>query len=396
MSTRRYSRSALLLLKKETTEQTDATPVAGTNAYLVKNLSLKPLEGATVENAYYRGYFGVNPQIRVSSYAMVDFELDFAGFPGDTAGTAAPWEDALLCCGFQQKALMATAVTGTAQTGGSTTTIKLAAGASATDNYYNGMLITITAGTNSGYSGVIIDYVGSTKIATLHKAGGSAFDSTSAYSIAKASVYEPVTTPSPSATLYYLLDGVRHILLGARGTVSWDLSANGLPVMKMSYTGLDGTISDQAMPAGVFTAFASPSPLLTANVVGYLGGKEMNGGTLGIQASKLTLDMGNEVSYLQRLGAAGVIFSGRSPKGAVSIEATTQTFKDWFADVKNLTQGPCFLRNGNAAGNYTTLFMPKAQLAGGNYSDDTGIVMQDFDLIANPEIGNDEVRVVIQ
>lgn len=397
MSTRRYSRNAAILMKKESTEGTDSTPTGSTNAFKVRNLSINPIEGQEIDLAYIRGYFGGNESIRVSSYATCSFEIDFSGFSGGAAGTAAPWEDALLCCGFTQKALIATAVTGTAQASGNTTTIiHLASGSSATDDYYNGLLITITGGTNSGYSGVIIDYDGTGKLATVHKAAGSAFDNTSAYSIAAATIYEPLTNSAPSASIYYYLDGVRHILLGARGTVSFDLSAGQTPTMKFTFTGVDSTISDQSMPTTVTTAFASPSPLLTENVTGYLAGKEMIGGTTGIQAEKYTLDIQNDVSFRQVLGTSGVIFSGRNPTGAVTIEATTQTFKDWFAAIKNLTKGPSFLRNGNAAGNYCTLFMPYVQLTGGNFGDASGIVTQDFGLKAVPVAGNDEVRITIQ
>lgn len=395
MSTRRYSRNAAILIKKETTEQTDAVPTGGANAYKVRNLSISPIEGQEVDLAYIRGYFGGNESIRVSSYATCEFEIDFSGFAGGAAGTAAPWADALLGCGFAET-LMASALTGTAQATGSTTTITLAAGASAVDDYYNGMWLTTTAGANHPYSGMIIDYNGTSKLATLHKAAGGVFGATSAYSIAAATVYQPLTNSAPSVSIYYFLDGVRHILLGARGTVSFDLSAGGIPTMKFMFTGVDGTITDQSMPTTVTTAFASPSPLLTANVTGYMAGKEMIGGTAGIQVEKYSLDMQNDVSFRQVLGASGVIFSGRNPTGAATIEATTQTFKDWFADIKNLTKGPTFVRNGNAAGNYCTLFMPYAQLTGGKFADASGIVTQDFGLKAVPVTGNDEVRITIQ
>src|SRR5574343_573140 len=102
--------------------------------------------------------------------------IDFSG--AATAGTVPEWAAALLACGVDQT-LIASAVTGTAQSGGSTTTIKLAAGASATDGYYNGMTLTGTGGTNSGESGVIIGYNGTTKIATLDTTAGSSWDNTS-------------------------------------------------------------------------------------------------------------------------------------------------------------------------------------------------------------------------
>ena len=60
-----------------------------------------------------------------------------------------------------------TAHSGTAQAGGTTTTIVLAAGASATNDIYNSYTVRITGGTGSGQVGTITDYVGSTRTATI-------------------------------------------------------------------------------------------------------------------------------------------------------------------------------------------------------------------------------------
>lgn len=55
---------------------------------------------------------------------------------------------------------------GTAQAG-TATTITLAAGASATNSFYNGRTIRITSGTGAGSVGLVTAYVGSTKVATI-------------------------------------------------------------------------------------------------------------------------------------------------------------------------------------------------------------------------------------
>lgn len=75
------------------------------------------------------------------------------------------------------------AVTGTAQAGSTSTTIKLAATASATNNAYTGMSVTITGGTGSGQVRRITNYVGSTKVATVDPVWTTAPDITSTYSI---------------------------------------------------------------------------------------------------------------------------------------------------------------------------------------------------------------------
>jgi hypothetical protein len=85
---------------------------------------------------------------------------------------------------------------GTAQAGANTT-ITLAAGASATDDYYNGATIQVIAGTGAGQSRVITDYVGSTKVATV-AAWGTNPDNTSVYTITK----QTTTETSPNRFLW--------------------------------------------------------------------------------------------------------------------------------------------------------------------------------------------------
>jgi len=75
-------------------------------------------------------------------------------------------------------------VTGTAQAGSTSTTIKLAAASSATDDAYTAMYVTITGGTGSGQTKLITDYVGSTKVATVDSAWTTIPDATSTYSLA--------------------------------------------------------------------------------------------------------------------------------------------------------------------------------------------------------------------
>lgn len=75
-----------------------------------------------------------------------------------------------------------TATQGTAQGGGGAT-ITLATSASSEDGAYNGMTITLTAGTGAGESGVIFSYDGASRTATLQTAWTTTPDATSVYAV---------------------------------------------------------------------------------------------------------------------------------------------------------------------------------------------------------------------
>ena len=69
---------------------------------------------------------------------------------------------------------------GTAQTGGAST-IRLRSGASAVNDFYNGAIIFLTGATGAGQFGVIADYDGTTKDATVEVAWATQPDATTTY-----------------------------------------------------------------------------------------------------------------------------------------------------------------------------------------------------------------------
>jgi hypothetical protein len=377
----------VIIAKLEGTYGVDASPT-GADALLLRNLTLSPLEGDVVQRDFIRPYFGSSGEIRVSNFAKLDFEVELVG--SGTAGTAPPWGKLMTACAFTET-LLAAAVVGTAQVGGSTTSIKLAAGASAVDGAYNGATIGITAGTNNGTAREIISYNGTTKIATVSKAWAGAPDATSQYSIGAMAQYAPTSAfgASTSLSLYFNLDGVRHILLGARGTVSIDLSAKALPVLKFSFTGLLGTISDSALPSVSFSGFQAPQTVSTANTTDL----NLQGYTAAI-LEKLTFDVANSVVYRQLVGAESVLITNRKPVGSATIEAVTVATQDWWTSAKNAATGVFGIKHGLTAGNIISVVSPSMQITAPKYADSDGIAMLEFGMQFMPINGNDELIIV--
>lgn len=393
MSTRLFSRNAVLLAKIETTEGSDASPTGTANAMLVSDLTIEPLAGSEVDLAYIRPYFGISPSLRVEDYVTLSCTMDLAGTA--TPGTAAPWGPLLRGCAFAET-LTAAAVTGAAQAGAAST-ITLAAGASATDGTYVGATISYTTGgTDFGTPRIITAYNGTTKIATVHKAWDTNPGASSGYSISANATYLPVSSGFESLTLYYNISGVRHKLLGAKGSVNLDLSANSRPALKFSYTGVYGGVADASEATPVYTAFQTPQTVGSTNTTALIAGKLADGSATGVQLMKFDLDLANAVKHRQLIGAAGVILTDRQPKGNVSLEATTVTFKDWFGDIRSSTKYPLMVENGLSAGNRVCVVLPNSQLSEPKYSDSDGIAMLDCAVRAIPLVANDEVRIVVK
>lgn len=102
----RYSRNAIILAKVETTVGTDAAPTGASNAILVSNLSINPLNANNVSRDLIRPYFGGSEQLIGSSYVDCEFEVEFQH--SGTAGTAAAWDPLLQACGFAAGAPLTT------------------------------------------------------------------------------------------------------------------------------------------------------------------------------------------------------------------------------------------------------------------------------------------------
>lgn len=94
-------RKFLVLAKIETTQFTDAAPVAATNSILVENLKVSPLKVDTEDRNLVRSYYGYSDQIPVMEEAQIEFDVECAGASG-ALGTAAAYGPLLRACAFAE------------------------------------------------------------------------------------------------------------------------------------------------------------------------------------------------------------------------------------------------------------------------------------------------------
>lgn len=377
------TRKQLILVKAESTYGTDSSP-AGTDALLVRSIDVTPLEAEVVSRDLIRPYLGNSDQLLANTRVMMSFQVELAG--SGTAATAPRFSSLLKACGMAETTT-SSAVTGTAQAG-SAGSITLASGASATDDAYVGMVISLTSGTGSGSSGVITDYVGSTKVATVQKTT-AAFtpDGTSAYSIAANVGYKPVSSSFSSATIYFNNDGVLHKATGCRGTFSLNVEVGGIPTIDFEFTGIYNPVTDTAAPTTTYSAQATPLIFKAGNssTFSFLG----HSGCL----QSLSLEMANEIVYRELVGCdKEVRITNRAPAGECMIEAVSVATKDYWTIANDDTTGLLTLLHGTTAGNRVTLVAPKVDISNPSYDDMDGVQMLNLPYVAIPtSAGNDEV-----
>ncbi len=93
------SRKRLILAKTESPYGTDSSP-AGTDAILVRDLSITPLQSDVVDRELIRPYLGASEQLLANTRVEVTFQVELAG--SGAAGTAPAYGRVIQACGFSQ------------------------------------------------------------------------------------------------------------------------------------------------------------------------------------------------------------------------------------------------------------------------------------------------------
>jgi hypothetical protein len=156
--------------------------------------------------------------------------------------------------------------------------------------------------------------------------------------------YVPDNDSGDSVTMYYLLDGVRHIAIGGRGNVSWTLTPGQIPRFRFSMTALLGTITDEAMPAVDYSDFIRPKPVSKPNTTMSLHG-------WSAIAESLSIDVANQVEPRFLIGHESVEITNRQSTGVAVVEAASLATKNWFQIAQEGTLGALAVQHGTAAGN---------------------------------------------
>ncbi len=299
-----------ILAKIETTYGTDAVPVGATDAVLVAQLNVKPMENEMVERAIVLAWLGQSDMVPVATRVSCEFVCEMVG--SGTAGTAPAWGKLLRAAGFAE---------------------------------------TISAGVSAAYS--------------------------------------PISASFPSLTIYYHMDGVRHIIVGARATkLGLKTTPRGIPYLEFGFMGLYGGISDQTFPTQTLTAWKVPIAVNNANTGAF---------TLHGYSGKLydqQIDLNPQTVYRNIVGASDVLITDRSPGGKVVIEEPTVTAKDFWTIARTPTLAALSLTHGVTAGFKVKIDAPNVQLLNPVRENRDNIAALSMGLRITPtSAGNDELTI---
>lgn len=196
--------------------------------------------------------------------------------------------------------------------------------------------------------------------------------------------YSPISKLQESTSLYFFLDGVKHALIGSRGTWTLAKQPSTIPRFVFTMLGLLGPITDAAMPTADTSAFIDPLPVNATNTTVALHG--YSGPCEG-----LTLDIGNQIEPRMLINSESIQHVDRNVTGNVVLEAPALATKNWFAIAQAHTKGALLATHGLTAGNIFTVGGPAIQIGRPTYGASQKIVNNSLPIMALPAAGNDEI-----
>lgn len=203
--------------------------------------------------------------------------------------------------------------------------------------------------------------------------------------------YNPISDAEESASVCFYWDGVRHKMLGAGGSIRFDVNEENIPVMHVTALGLYGGIAVAALGGTPdLSAFQKPLALSEANTQFSIHG-------YAAPLLSFTIDQGAENVYKNRPNSEKVHYTDRRITGQITIECPKPDVKDFFAICRAGTTGAFSMTHGTTAGNKAILTASTVQLLKPRTSEGDNMVNLAMDMIFLPSgAGNDELSYATQ
>ena len=203
--------------------------------------------------------------------------------------------------------------------------------------------------------------------------------------------YAGVSSSFSSATIYCFYDGTRHKITGARGTVSFNLTAGSFPTASFSMIGIYNDPDDTSL-SETFTV-ANQAAALEINDTNVTTATFH--GETSVRLESLDFALNNNVTYRETVSSKEVLITDRAPGGTAVIEAPAVGTTDYFAKATAVATGNSSFVVGATAGNIMTLTMAQTDITGVSYGDTNGVVTLSMPYLALPTTaGNNELSLV--
>lgn len=198
--------------------------------------------------------------------------------------------------------------------------------------------------------------------------------------------YETISKLQESVTQYFNWDGVNHVLLGARGTLTGSLTSRQVARITVTLTGLLGTFSDLALPPIDLSKFIKPVPVNKANTTFELFGRTD-------ATESFTFDVANQIEADLLINHEEIEHTDRQMTGNATIRAQALADINWFATAHGHELGVLRAVHGKQAGNIVEFDGPTIQIGRPGYANSRGILNNTLPLMF---VGPNEFKVTVK
>lgn len=207
--------------------------------------------------------------------------------------------------------------------------------------------------------------------------------------------YNLVNSGEPFFTLYCFLDGVRFALEDAKGSVSFEGNAKGIPVLKFRAIGRYVAMTDTPIPGGIdVTAFKRPMTVGKVNTPTFT----VHG--VAVKMQSFSWDLGNQLVWRELVNYSGPQSTDRAPTASVVFELdSVAASKNWGELARLGTEDALQMIHGVGAGNIFQVDMPKIGLAADpTITEVDGVAMLNtqWSVNQNSSAGLDEIVLTVK
>ncbi len=203
--------------------------------------------------------------------------------------------------------------------------------------------------------------------------------------------YAPVSDDHESASIYFQIGPSRHVLLGARGTAVITVNAQGIPVCRVTLTGLFTTPADAARPTTDLSAFQVPQIASKTNTPVFTIG------STSFVMRSFELDLANDVQPRLLVGVERIIIVDRNETLKISVEAVPYATFNPAAVAQARTRQAVVLQHGTIVGSKVKVEAGQAALSRPSGFDNQQGVLE-WPLVFQPmptDAGEDQWKITL-
>lgn len=169
-------------------------------------------------------------------------------------------------------------------------------------------------------------------------------------------VYSPVSEAHESATIYFYMGATRQVLSGVRGTGVVNVTAQGIPSIRWTLTGLWNAPNEQGKPTPSFAAWKKPLVASKVNTPLF----EIDDAARILRSFELNL--GNDVQPRLLIGDEGIKVVDKGELLSMTIESVPLSTFDPFAKALTKTPVKVELQHGTQPGGRINILAPTCEM----------------------------------